>query len=327
MDKRLATGCRHCYRGAKMVLFVTGICERDCWYCPLSSLRKGVDTIYANEKTITTPEEAVTEARKMRASGTGITGGEPLARLERVREYAGRLKEEFGKNHHIHLYTSRAPSRSDLEQLAGFVDELRMHPPVESWKEISSGPYRTSAGIAKELGFSCGFEVPAVPGVEDLLPALEFLDFLNINELEWGETNADEMRRRRFLPEDSVHNAVEGSRAWAAGISRHPRVHFCSSKFKDSVQLRRRLIRIARTTARSFDEITSDGTIVYGRIELAGEVPPSIVALGEEMFEVREGGVETAPWVLVEHTDLPSEDRFIIERYPDRGIIIEVNPL
>lgn len=327
MDRRLATGCRHCYQGAKMVLFITGICERECWYCPLSQVRKGADVVYANEKAISSPAEAIGVARTMRATGTGITGGEPLARLERVCEYAAALKKEFGDDHHIHLYTSRAPKRSELERLAGLVDEIRMHPPVESWKEIAAGPYRSSAVAAKEMGFSCGFEVPSLPEVGELLPSLEFLDFLNINELEWGETNADEMRRRRFLPEDSVHNAVEGSRKWAAGISRHPSVHFCSSRFKDSVQLRRRLIRIAKTTARTFDEITEDGTIVYGRIELSGPVPPSIRALGDDMFEVRDGGVETAPWVLFEVEDLPAENKAIIERYPDRGIIIEVTPL
>jgi pyruvate formate-lyase activating enzyme-like uncharacterized protein len=327
MGKRVATGCIHCHQGAKMVLFITGTCPRTCWYCPLSSQRKGHDIVYANEKPVRTPEESLVVAKKMGASGTGITGGEPLGRLDRVITYATTLKEEFGKEHHIHLYTGCSPDGSVLRKLAGIVDELRMHPPVEYWSDISRSSYREAAEMARDMGFECGFEVPALPEVGDLLPALEFLDFLNINELEWGETNAPEMRRRALVPEDSVHNAVCGSRAWASAISRHPNVHFCSSEYKDSVQLRKRLIRIAKNTARPFDEITEDGTIVYARIELSGEIPQAIKDLGEQMYEVREGGVETAGWVLLEREAPLGNARSIIERYPDRGIIVEVTPL
>jgi len=46
----LSRGCSICQQGAKMVLFITGRCSRTCWYCPLSSQRKGKDDIYANEK-------------------------------------------------------------------------------------------------------------------------------------------------------------------------------------------------------------------------------------------------------------------------------------
>jgi pyruvate formate-lyase activating enzyme-like uncharacterized protein len=310
-----------------MVLFITGRCMRNCWYCPLSSERRGHDVVYANETQVVFPDEAVDAAKKMQAEGTGITGGEPMVCLDRVITYAGRLKQEFGENHHIHLYTGVAPGAAELEKLDGVVDEIRMHPPVEAWAGISRTPYRDAADLARGMGFSCGFEVPSLPEVAVLLPALEFLDFLTINELEWGEINAGEMRRRGLFPDDLAGNAVRRSRAWAAGISRHPKVYFCSSRDKDSVQLRRRLIRTAMTTARSFDEITRDGTVVYGLIEGTEQVPPVVIALGETMYEVRDGGIETAPWVLVEHGQALGGVRSIIERYPDRGIVVEVTPL
>ncbi len=124
-----------------------------------------------------------------------------------------------------------------------------------------------SARRAKEMGFDIGIEVPALPGLEHLIPALPYLDFLNINELEWGETNACEMRKRGYELADEVHNAIYGAKGWADELCRHDKVHWCSSAFKDSVQLRERLKRIAENTARPFDEITDDGTIVYGVLE------------------------------------------------------------
>jgi uncharacterized protein len=310
-----------------MVLFITGRCPRNCWYCPLSSERRGHDVVYANEMHVVSPDSAVDAAGKMQAEGTGITGGEPMICLDRVITYAGRLKQEFGESHHIHLYTGTAPGAAELKKLKRFVDEIRMHPPVEAWAGISESPYRDAADLARKMGFSCGFEVPSLPEVAVLNPALEFLDFLTINELEWGETNAGEMRRRGLVPDDLAGNAVRRSRAWAAGISRHPKVYFCSSRDKDSVQLRKRLIRTARTTARPFDEITRDGTVIYGRIEGTEKVPTVVRELGEAMYEVRDGGIETAPWVLVEHGMALGMARSIIERYPDRGIVVEVTPL
>ena len=85
----LSKGCVLCHQGAKMVLFVTGRCHRSCWYCPLSSERKGTDTVYANEHPVDVPAQVIEEAENMSALGTGITGGEPLLCLDKVTGIAG----------------------------------------------------------------------------------------------------------------------------------------------------------------------------------------------------------------------------------------------
>lgn len=161
-----------------MVLFVTGICHRTCWYCPLSGERKGKDLTYANEWMIESPEEAIDVAHRMSALGTGVTGGEPLARPERVITYCSRLKEEFGPGHQIHLYTGLAPDSEMLNRLAGIVDEIRFHPPEEVWDTILTSDYMESAVNAKEMGFDIGFEVPALPEVGVLGQALPVLTSL-----------------------------------------------------------------------------------------------------------------------------------------------------
>ena len=327
MERMPARGCVLCQQGAKMVLFITGVCRRTCWYCPLSRERKGQDRIYANEKAISSPGEAVRVAQRMSALGTGITGGEPLDRIERVIEYSRVLKQAFGEEHHIHLYTALAPGEDTLRALAGLVDEIRMHPPAECWDHIRETEYAEAVRCARDLGFSAGFEVPALPEVGLLVSILPDLDFLTINELEWGETNADEMRKRGHHPEDSVHNAVVGSRDWARPVTGSQKVRFCSSRFKDSVQLRERLLRVARNTARPFDEISADGTIIYGSIEDIEGIPPAIGDYGEDMYEARDGTIETAWWILVEERDRIEGTKSVLERYPDRGIVVEVTPV
>jgi hypothetical protein len=328
----LAKGCVLCYQGAKMVLFITGRCRRACWYCPLSEERKGKDVVFANEHRIESPEQAVSIAERMSALGTGITGGEPLLCIDRVQGYARALKEHFGPEHQIHLYTAQAPTRKDLEAFAGLVDEIRLHPPRESWDHILDMDFIASAKMAKTMGFDIGIEVPALPGLELLIPALPYLDFLNINELEWGETNADEMRERGYELADGVHNAVDGARGWAGEILKHDKVHWCTSSFKDSVQLRERLRRIAENTARPFDEVTDDGTVVYGVLDLHPGTRDEVVArcrkfLSEDEFADCGDRVETAWWLLEEYKDKIPGKKSVIERYPDGGMVVEVTPL
>ena len=88
----------------------------------------------------------------MSALGTGITGGEPLLCIDRVTQYCKALKDHFGPEHHIHLYTAQAPTKADLEKLKGVVDEIRLHPPRECWDHILDTDFIASAKLAKEHG-------------------------------------------------------------------------------------------------------------------------------------------------------------------------------
>ena len=93
----IPNGCKYCINGEKLVLFITGVCKTGCIYCPLSNLRKGKDTIWANEKQCNSVSDVIEEAKESNAKGAGITGGDPLVELERTIEYARALKKEFGK--------------------------------------------------------------------------------------------------------------------------------------------------------------------------------------------------------------------------------------
>jgi hypothetical protein len=278
------------------------------------------------------PAQIIEEAENMSALGTGITGGEPLLCLDKVCGYCRLLRDHFGPDHHIHLYTAKAPGDAELVRMSGLVDEIRLHPPRECWDTILDTDYIRSAKRAKEMGYSIGIEVPALPGLELLVPALPYLDFLNINELEWGDTNAYEMRSRGHELADDLHNAIEGARGWADELCRHDKVHWCSSAFKDSVQLRERLKRIAGNTARPFDEITPDGTIVYGVLEPpAGQNELCMQYCGREFepgsFETLDDSIEMAWWLLEKNADELPGKKYVVERYPNGGMVVEVTPL
>ncbi len=338
----LPDGCKLCQKGAKMVLFITGLCPRDCFYCPVSEERRK-DLTYANERLVNSDEDILQEARYMKALGTGITGGEPLIRLEKVLHYIKLLKSEFGAEHHIHLYTSIAPDEESIKLLASAgLDEIRFHPPVDIWDELENSNYAEAIKKAHSSGIQAGIEVPSVEGAEKVVELAKKANcFINLNELEFSESNADKMNNMGYCLETEISNAVEGSADISNEVSRDDeniQMHFCSSTYKDAIQLRERLIRIAENTARIMDEVTEEGTVVYGQIiceneEMANKVVSYITEHDVEdgMVELSGINVETAWWIiedLAEDIRDMAKEMHIIERYPfEDGLIVEKIPI
>lgn len=336
----LSPGCRICRQGASLVLFVTGVCERGCFYCPLSEERRGKDVVYANERRVESDTDIIEEAHAIGALGTGITGGEPLLKMEFVIESIRALKREFGEGHHIHLYTGARPGPEALRSLAeAGLDEIRFHPPTSEWSK-PGWLYKTLVD-AKGLGLLAGVEIPAIgpaPGIVDAVMRAE--GFLNLNELEFSETNQRALGRMGFRSKDYGCGAVGSDLAAEEFKIGGLQVHYCSSAFKDAVQLRERLKRRAERTARPFDLPTDDGTLIYGAIIPVdgvvvglGPVVDMLAGLGvpEEMYAPSEGRIEIAGWILediVEELEPMGWELFLEERYPlEGGPVVERIPL
>lgn len=337
----LAVGCEHCIRGSKMVLFITGRCGTGCFYCPVSLEKKNRDVIYANELKISNREQIIEEAETMDATGTGITGGDPLLNVERTVNAIRLLKGRFGKEHHIHLYTSTLdPDKVRLVSDAG-LDEIRFHPPLAVWNDLSKTPLRE---IAAMDDINVGIEVPALPGHEEDLNAMITyahsvgIEFINLNELEFSESNWDMMRSQKYEILDETSSAVRGSRELAMKmIKKHPEIpiHFCASSFKDGVQLRNRFIRRAKHVSKEYDVVTDDGTILKGII-YAENLDDAISLLKDEydvpeiLFfkDLERNRLEVASWVLEELADVLPFKCYITEEYPTADRLeVERTPL
>ena len=335
----LAKGCEHCLVGGKMVLFVTGRCDTGCYYCPVSFEKKGRDCIYANELKTNSKAAILEEAESMDATGTGITGGDPLMNVDRTVNAIRMLKEHFGPEHHIHLYTSTIDPAKVRQVADAGLDEIRFHPRTDMWDHMQDTRLKE---IVDTVDIDVGIEVPALPDHRDGLDALADyaqsigIDFVNLNELEFSESNWDMMEKYGYDLVDELSSAVKGSLETAEYVmKRHPdlRMHFCSSTFKDGVQLRNRLKRKAEKSAKEYEVITDDGTVIkgvlYGDLEEARrmlseeyDVPDVLMNLDEERNRL-----EVAPWVLEEIApelpfrcyeveEYPTADRLEVERAP-----------
>lgn len=307
---RSAVGCKLCAKGAKLVLFVGGKCDRRCFYCPLSEKKKGRDVIYANERPVRSDDDIIEEAHRMRALGTGITGGEPLMFIDRTIHFMNLLKKEFGEKHHIHLYTTIAIGEQEAQNLySNGLDEIRFHV-IGSAKR-----YERSIEASKDAGMSTGIELPAIPGDERrIMEAIALsIDFLNLNELEFSETNREKMNEKGFDTENGI--SATGSAKLARSVVRKYNnrvpINFCSSNFKDGVQLRRRLLRTAKNVANEYESITEDGTLLRGVIENCDIRVPG-------PFKIIDGKIHTSVEVLYQ----------IAEKLPEKAVayISEVYP-
>ena len=319
-----AEGCIQCQMGSKLVLFVTGECHWMCDYCPLSESRREVDFMFANERRcdIGDWDAVIEEGRAMAATGTGITGGDPMMARERSMEACRRLKSEFGKGHHIHLYTSIPfPPKHAVELAEAGLDEIRFH-----LLDLNLERYLETISACNEAGLVTGVEIPCEPDQEGkLLELLEELreadiEFLNLNELEITVGNHDNMELRGFNLSDELTAGAEGSQELAllmrdrvmaanlgmpdeTGVSREPygySLKFCTATYKDAGQLRRRFMRRGEASIAPHETLTEDGTLLFGAIYCEAEDADSFI---EE---------------LVEECDIP--ERFLLHD-PDNGRI------
>ena len=298
-----AEGCVQCQEGRKLVLFVTGKCHWGCDYCPLSENRRESPDMFANERRCSTWEEVIEEGHAMKATGTGITGGDPMLDAERSVEAIKQLKQAFGQAHHIHLYTSIPFKLVWVEKLAAAgLDELRFH-----LLDGTTKLYEEVIHAASAAGINVGIELPCEPDKEEsLFELLERLDqlpvqFLNLNELEITTGNQENMDVRGFNLSSGLSAAAEGSfelgvRLKEAANDKSFHLKFCTASYKDAGQLRARFRRRAEATLRPYEVLSEDDTILFGAI------PTQPEDARDDMMELQETLQISSSWLRYDAT-------------------------
>jgi pyruvate formate-lyase activating enzyme-like uncharacterized protein len=316
----LPRGCTMCEKGSKMVLFVTGLCNSNCFYCPLSQEKSGKDVVFADEIPVTNDSDVLYEVDAIGGEGAGFSGGDPLCRLDRTIHYISFLKANRGENFHIHLYTSITDVKIDVLrrlQDAG-LDEIRFHPQTQDWTGIEK---------ALQTNMDVGIEVPALPERLTTLKGLARraedvgVSFMNLNELEASETNFERLVAlgMRLTSMDTASIAGSSTVAkqfvkWASKSLDELNVHYCTARFKDAVQMRKRLERRLERTRREFEEKDdSDPLLILGVVRaphgsiLTADDLESIAYILQTEFDVPSElmnvdmmrmRIELAPWIL-----------------------------
>jgi len=323
----LPKGCQYCVKGEKLVLFVTGLCPRNCVYCPISDKKHQHDVTYANEWPTSEIKEIIREAEFCGAKGAGFTGGDPLVKINRTVTYIKALKKHFGKAFHIHLYTSfdlATEERLSLLYHAG-LDEIRFHADIEDnnlWNRIE---------LARKFKWDVGVEIPVIPGLKkETEKLLIFLDgkikFLNLNELEVSDAEANKLSKLGYRTKDSLSYGVKGSESMALELLRFVKknklsysVHYCTAKLKDRVQLSERIKRRAKGMKKDYDVMDKEGMLTRGAIYMPYLFPSvgyedKLQTLLPKQRKMIVGKLQTFRKHLMREFDIPGELIVIDER-------------
>ncbi len=285
-NKDICQGCQLCVKGRKSVLFITGLCSNNCFYCPIGDEKHKHDILQINEIKLDTKGDyipkIIQEIKTTQSKGVGITGGDPLCVLPRTLKIIKALKKEFRNRFHIHLYTTL--TLADVEKIkqlkqAG-LDEIRFHLFYQD-KDYLKKHDKLFQEILKikDDKFNIGVEVPILPDKEkELEELIKYLnnkvDFLNLNELEYADNDVNKITD--FYEIDANTYQVKGSLdlgkkllEWADENSINLSIHVCTVKLKNRIQMAERLKLRAETIVQKFgniDKVTDYGTLLRGVI-------------------------------------------------------------
>ncbi|MFC1639501.1 radical SAM protein, partial [Gemmatimonadota bacterium] len=289
----LSAGCTLCTESAWSCLFINGACDADCFFCPKTKDSPGPPT--ADGLVFSDVAEFVAYLRAVGSRGVGISGGEPLLKLNTTLEFITSIKREFGDSIHLWLYTNGR--RATEESLNGLrnagLDEIRFN--------IAGNRYELDAvRRATDIFGVVVVEIPTIPEdterIKQLLPALSDLGVrcLNLHQLWCSPHSAKDLVERGYTFLHGSRVTVLESELAALEVLEHTThsgitvpVHYCSATYKQRFQTAADLRRDARFVTRGHEDITEAGLIrqlslsgsaadlteQVRRIELAGGAP------------------------------------------------------
>jgi pyruvate formate-lyase activating enzyme-like uncharacterized protein len=301
-SNRLAPGCRVCVAGQWSCLFISGICNGSCFYCPApqdEDLQPVSQNIFFDS-----PADYADYVEKLGFKGVGLSGGEPLIKFDLCLKYISELRKRFNNNFHIWLYTNGILGTKEkfkaLKQ-AG-LNEIRF--------DIGATAYSLES-VEKASGFfdNLTIEIPSVP--EDLellklkLPEMESLNvkYLNLHQLRITPHNFKNLSKRNYtfihgkkaLVAESEISALETIN-YCLEKNINISVNYCSYAYKNRFQGAAARKKAAKLISETYEEITENGYLrrVYleGDLGFCDEKEKSLCALlGNEGFERKENKI------------------------------------
>lgn len=263
--RRLSPGCIECGAGAWSCLFISGKCNRDCFYCPTSQDEIGLPT--TNTLSFRRPLDYVAYLERFGFKGMSISGGEPLLTPGRTLAFIAAARAHFGEGMHIWLYTNGTlVDREILRRLrdAG-LDEIRF--------DIGAADYSLKkAALAAEVIPCVTVEIPAIPEeferMKEKLAEMRAVGVrhLNLHQLRLTPHNFDKLSRRDYTYLHGEKVTVLESELTALRLIRHGLecgsdlpVNYCSFVYKNRFQKAAARRRNAPFVKKGFEDLTESG--------------------------------------------------------------------
>ncbi|MBU2651914.1 MAG: radical SAM protein [Bacteroidetes bacterium] len=263
----LSPGCRICGEGTWSCLFINGICNSHCFYCPTPQDDIGIPT--TNTVRFSSEKDYSDYIRIFGFRGISISGGEPLLSPKAAMNYIEAVKSSSGTNIHTWLYTNgKLVNPEILRSLrdAG-LEEIRF--------DIGAIDYDLSkVEMAVKIIPVVTVEIPAIP--EDFTRMKTIIwnmqeigvKYLNLHQLRATPHNIRNLLKRDYTFIHGKRATVLESEMTALKLIRFARenatnipVNYCSFVYKDRYQRFAARRRHAAYVCEGYETITGAGFI------------------------------------------------------------------
>ena len=303
--RELNSGCEACGSGEWTCFFISSKCTRHCFYCPQCPKVKAEDVgPSVDNRPVKSDQELIEAMRKAPRRACGISGGEPFLVFDRLEATVRALRETFGDDFWIHVYTNGdLVTEKGLRRLerAG-LNEIRFNP-TDSDYDL------TALELACKVFPYVTVEIPAIPcdeeRIHDFILAIDRLGvrMLNLHELTANAVSRDEHWKRGLRAKNDgqlppfldleclpiVGSEEMGWRVLEFIVTRELslNVNQCTFAYKRDVQLRGR----DRSLAQAHVAASSDKTIRANSIGLIERVVISSPSPAEVAQTLRRKGI------------------------------------
>ena len=262
---RISKGCELCGQGEWSCLFVTGICNANCFYCPAQQTKD--ETPQTQKLLFESPERYIDYINRFNFKGVSLSGGEPLMVFDRTLKFIRQVRLHCDPEIYIWMYTNGILVTDDkLEKLAAAgLNEIRF--------DIGAVNYhpRVLQNAAKFIP-NVTVEIPAVPHhKEQLLSVLPTLveygvTNLNLHQLRLTQYNAPKLLNQDYTYLHGEQPTVAESEITALEIMQFVvendldiGVNYCNFQFKNRFQKAGFRNKMATVLKEDNEEITQNG--------------------------------------------------------------------
>ena len=263
----ISPGCAHCGQGTWSCLFINGICNAKCFYCPSAQNDPGPPVTSGIE--FDHPLDYADYVNLFGIRGVAFSGGEPLISLDRVISFLEQLHRKVKSPLHTWMYTNGILADADRMKCLrdNGLNEIRF--------DLSAKDY-TLDGLKKALGIIpiVTVEIPAIPEdlerTKPLLKALADLgvNYLNLHQIRCTSFNTPKLIRRGYTFLHGPGVAVLDTELAALELVRYSLdenialpVNYCSFTYRNQYQKAAARRRNAALVKKGWEDVTDTGLI------------------------------------------------------------------
>ncbi len=266
---KLSPGCLTCGEGEWSCIHINGLCTANCFFCPQDRKMKKERLPQTEEIIFDNPNDYVDYLEKFGFKGVGFSGGESMLVFGKLLLYIKKIKQKFGKEIYLWIYTNGDLVGTDkLKRLKKVgLDEIRFN--------ISARNYDLHrVELATKFIDTVTVEIPAIPEDYEVLkkciPKMQKLgvNYLNIHQLYTTECNYRSFINRNYTFLHFPGIPVLESEMVALKLIRYALdnniklpINYCSQAYKQRFQGRGARKQTVSLVREDFEEETDSGYI------------------------------------------------------------------